>query len=42
MLFMILTEPTASVQNAAGTPYGATEALVRAALDPIIGVIKTV
>jgi hypothetical protein len=38
----LYAEPTASVQNAAGTPYGATEALVRAALDPIIGVQKTV
>jgi hypothetical protein len=38
----LYAEPTASIQNAAGTPYGATEALVRAALDPIIGVIKTV
>lgn len=38
----IYAEPIASVQNAAGTPYGATEALLRAALDPIVGVLKTV
>jgi hypothetical protein len=38
----LYAEPTASVQDSAGTPYGATEALVRAALDPIIGVQKTV
>ena len=38
----IYAEPIVSVQDAAGTPYGATEALLRAALDPIVGVQKTV
>ncbi len=38
----LYAEPIVSVQNAAGTPYGATETLLRAALDPIIGVQKTV
>ena len=38
----LYAEPIASVQNAAGAPYGATETLLRAALDPIIGVQKTV
>ena len=38
----IFAEPIVSVQNAAGTPYGATETLLRAALDLIVGVQKTV
>ena len=38
----IYVEPIVSVQNAAGAAYGATESLLRAALDPIIGVQKTV
>lgn len=38
----LYVEPLASIQNQAGTPYGATETDVRNALDPIVGVQKTV
>ena len=38
----LYAEPLTTIQNAAGAAYGATETAVRAALDPIIGVIKTV
>jgi hypothetical protein len=38
----LYAEAIATVQNAAGAAYGATETLLRAALDPIVGVQKTV